>query len=378
MELTPRRLAGVLIGFAMIVAACGGSGGSKTPSSTPPDAPTGLTPRATVTTTPAPPTTVTVVAAPATATNVPATGAAVTPAAAVDGTSAPPPPPPAATSAHPACGTTKPHAPGDSNETITSGGIDRTYILHVPPQYDGTTQMPLVLNLHGFGSNGRQQAIYSQLPAKGDREGFIVVSPDGTGEPKHWNYPGFGGADDVAFTRDLLDRVEADLCIDPKWVFAAGMSNGAAMTTLIACAMPDRITAVAPVAAMAGARSCVTDRPIPIITFRGTDDPCVPFEGGTAKCGMALPVVAAEDAAKGWSDHNGCNVEAARTDYTNNTRTVAYSECRGDAAVIMFVIEGGGHTWPGSIDVPRLGATTHEINATDQIWQFFVAQASLR
>ena len=58
--------------------------------------------------------------------------------------------------------------------------------------------------------------------------------------------------------------------------------------------------------------------------------------------------------------------------------TIAYSECTDDTAVVLFVIEGGGHTWPGSIDVPRLGATTHEVNATDQIWEFFVAQGNLR
>ena len=160
------------------------------------------------------------------------------------------------------CSTAKPHAPGNEDVTLESGGLKRTYILHVPPSYDGTRQMPLVLNFHGFGSNAGQQAIYSGLPAKGDSAGFIVVTPNGSGTPQHWNLVTIGGVDDVAFVRELLDRVESQLCIDTRRVFTAGISNGAAFALRVACAMPDRITAVAAVAtricrfaATAGGRS---------------------------------------------------------------------------------------------------------------------------
>ena len=261
---------------------------------------------------------------------------------------------------------------------MQSGGIARTYILHVPPSYDGTRNVPLVLNLHGFGSNARQQAFYSGFPAKGDREGFIVVTPDGSGTPQHWNYPGLGGADDIAFTGELLDRVEADLCIDTKRVFVSGISNGAAMSSFIACAMPDRITAIAPVAASVFPRTCGSARAVPVISFRGTADPCVPFEGGTSQCGQKLPVAPAQTAMKDWASHDGCNAIPALQQFAASVRTVAYSECADDTAVVLFIVDGGGHTWPGSIDVPRLGVTSHEVNATDQMWEFFVAQGNLR
>jgi polyhydroxybutyrate depolymerase len=288
---------------------------------------------------------------------------------------------PAATpeiASRPSCAAPRPHAAGDADQTLPSGGIDRTYILHVPPSYDGTRQTPLVLNLHGFGSNARQQAIYSGFPPKADREGFIVVTPDGTGEPRHWNYSGLGGADDIAFARDLLDRLEADLCIDEKRVFVSGMSNGAAMSSFIACALPDRITAIAPVGATAYPPACAAVRAIPVISFRGTEDPCVPFDGGTSKCGMGLPVKPAEDVIRSWATHDRCNLDAARQQFSTHVRTIAYSECADDTAVVLFVVEGGGHTWPGSIDVPRLGPTSHEVNATDEIWSFFVGQGQLR
>ncbi|TAK64035.1 MAG: hypothetical protein EPO22_06150, partial [Dehalococcoidia bacterium] len=120
----------------------------------------------------------------------------------------------AAVSNRSTCAETRPHRPDDEDATIQSGGIERSYILHVPPSYDGTRRTPLVLNFHGFGSNARQQAIYSGLPAKGDAAGFIVVTPNGTGTPQRWNVVAAGGVDDVAFARDLLDRVGAQLCVD--------------------------------------------------------------------------------------------------------------------------------------------------------------------
>ena len=278
----------------------------------------------------------------------------------------------------PPCDAPKPHSAGDSDEHLPSGGLDRTYILHVPPQYDGARSLPLVLNLHGYGSNARQQAIYSRLPAKGDKEGFLVVSPDGTGDQRHWNYPGLGGTDDIAFMRDLLDRIETDLCVDTKRVFIAGISNGAAFASFVACAMPGRITAVGEIAATAYPKSCPAEATIPIISFRGKDDPCVPYDGGTSQCGQRLPVQPAEASMRDWARHDGCNLDGASQPYTDAVHTIAYSECTADAAVVLFVIEGGGHTWPGSIDVPRLGATTHKLDATDQLWQFFVGQGNLR
>lgn len=293
------------------------------------------------------------------------------PAASVTNAGASPPPPPA-------CAGAKPHTTGDADQHLSSGGLDRTYILHVPPQYDGTRSLPLVLNLHGYGSNARQQAIYSRLPAKGAKEGFIVVSPDGTGDQHHWNYPGLGGVDDIAFVRDLLDRVESDLCVDEKRVFVAGISNGAAFASFVACAMPERITAIAAIAATAYPAACPAAAVIPIISFRGTEDPCVPYNGGTSQCGQRLPVQPAEDAMRAWAQHDGCNPDPSMQPYTDGVRTIAYSECTNDAAAVLFVVEGGGHTWPGSIDVPRLGVTTHKLDATDQLWQFFAAQGNLR
>jgi polyhydroxybutyrate depolymerase len=82
-----------------------------------------------------------------------------------------------------------------------------------------------------------------------------------------------------------------------------------------------------------------------------------------------------ETSAEDWARHNGCNLEPARSQATEHVRVIAYSECDDEVAVLLYAVEGGGHTWPGSIDVPRLGAVTSEIDATDLLWEFFEAQA---
>jgi len=293
-----------------------------------------------------------------------------TPAAAADGAPSTPP----AAQAHAACAPApSPPPAGDSDHALASGGEDRRYILHLPPAYDGARRMPLVLNFHGFGSNARQQAAYSGLPAKADRAGFIVVTPDGTGEPRRWNF--FPGSADIVFVRELIADLETTLCVDAARIFATGISNGAAFSARLACDLPDRIRAIAMVAATVYPARCEAPRAVPVVAFQGTDDPCVPFEGGTSACGMQLPVPAAEEAAKNWARHGGCNLEPPHSQVTEHVRAVAYSECREvDAAVVLYIIYGGGHTWPGAVDVARLGATTQEISATDLMWEFFAGR----
>ena len=282
---------------------------------------------------------------------------------------------PKTTASDDACAAGRDSVSGEANGVITSGGLERTYILHVPTAYDGANAMPLVFNLHGYSSNATDQDRYSGLPALGEERGFIVVSPEGSGEIQHWDFPGFGPVDDVAFIGELLDKLERELCIDAARVYIAGMSNGAAIATFVACGLPGRIAAIAEVAATAGPRLCDSDDAIPIMTFRGTDDACVPYEGGTAACGQLLPVIAAEEVMRLWGEHNGCNAPAVTANVSEHVRTISYGHCTDEADAILYTIEGGGHTWPGAIEVARLDATTQEIDATELIWSFFEAHA---
>jgi len=285
-------------------------------------------------------------------------------------------PSPPAVSAPPAmrCTPARPHDPGDFEETLVSGGREREYIVHVPPSYTGADALPLVLNLHGFGSNARKQAFYSGLPRKADKAGFIVVTPQGTGAQPYWNFLGIGASapDDVAFIDDLLDTLMSELCIDQARVYSAGISNGAAMSVTLACRLSDRVAAIAPLAGLFFLAGCAADRPVPVIAFHGTDDAFVPFEGGLVTR-SSLPVRPVEESLRDWARHNGCVEDPERTRVSDSIRLVRYPGCDQGATVELYVVEGGGHTWPGAIDVPRLGATTHEISATDLMWAFFEA-----
>lgn len=256
---------------------------------------------------------------------------------------------------------------------VSSGGLERTYILHVPASYDGSAPSPLVLNFHGFTSNATQQAAYSTLPAKADEAGFIVVTPQGTGAPAFWSLSRTSEPDDVRFTADLLDALEAELCIDSARIFSTGMSNGAAFSYLLACELPDRIAAIGPVAAHLFPSDC-TGRPVPIRAFHGTEDPIVPFAGGELGLGLSErfgTVPSVQETVASWAGRYGCAAEPVASQVTANVRLQQYESC--EAPVELYIVDGGGHTWPDAADVAILGETTHEINAADLIWEFFTA-----
>jgi polyhydroxybutyrate depolymerase len=289
------------------------------------------------------------------------------------------------------CEPEKPHAAGTSAETLQIADGQRQYLLHVPPSYTGRERVPLVLNFHGYGGNGARQNDYSGLVPVSDANGFLLVSPNGlptmNGTP-WWNnlqLPDPPHEDDVAFVGALLDELEADLCIDSARIYATGMSNGALMSSRLACSLASRIAAVAPVA---GAyypplvtdrepERCADKRPVPIIGFHGTLDPQVPFNGGPSTRGgtFRLPIDDAtpeEDVFQAWAAHNGCTQGRKESRVSAEVRLVTYGGCTDGADVQLYIVDGGGHTWPGS-QVERAEHTTHDIRASDLMWTFFQA-----
>lgn len=255
-------------------------------------------------------------------------------------------------------------ATGDFVESLlTSAGDERGYRLHIPPKYRSNRSTPLVLSFHGYARTAEEQEIYSQLVPIADRETFILVTPEGSGDPQGWDIVGLyaeNGIDDVAFVGELLDALEARLCVDPARVYATGLSNGAEMAAQLACTLPQRFAAVAPVAGVVY-QGC-DGRPVGVISFHGTEDWNVPFE-------FTPPAMA------DWAAHNGCatdgGVEVEQV--AEHVTRESYGGC-GTAPVVLYVVDGGGHTWPGAEDdAGGAGPTTHEINASELIWEFFKA-----
>jgi polyhydroxybutyrate depolymerase len=260
-------------------------------------------------------------------------------------------------------------APGDYVEELLSGGQMRSYRLHIPPAYQPSKSMPLVINLHGLNSNAAQQERLSGMSRKADAAGFIVVYPEGLGDPQTWHFgPEVGGAADLQFMRDLILGPEQRLNVDPARVYTTGISNGAQMTNRMGCELADLVAAIAPVSGgYFRAQRCDPSRPVPVVAFHGTADQLLPYEGQGQ---LLLPV---REWAAGWAARNGCGASPTISFQHGQVTGETWGGCRASADVVLYTIEGGGHSWPGSATAPRLGITTKDINATDAIWEFFDA-----
>jgi polyhydroxybutyrate depolymerase len=147
------------------------------------------------------------------------------------------------------CGKPAPFTPGLSeNEILTSGGYVRTYRLHLPSGYRDNVEQALVLNFHGHGSAASGQEKMTQLSRLADQQDFIAVYPQGiVGPDRHsgWSTGPIWDphVNDVLFVSDLLNHLQAELCIDPMRIYAMGFSNGGGMTNLLAARMAGRIMA---------------------------------------------------------------------------------------------------------------------------------------
>lgn len=281
-------------------------------------------------------------------------------------------------------------AAGESRVELSSGGLDRWYLLRVPPGEAPEAGWPVIYDFHGFSEGATIHAVASQLGPFGEQAGFVTVTPHGTGDPVFWNATAAPGiVDDVGFVRDLLADVASRVCVDDRQVFATGLSNGAFMVSRLACDFADTFAAVAPVAGinlMEG--SCEPARPVPVIAFHGTDDTFVAYDGtvgesaGTlgfssdsAQALSRLKFAPVPEAASGWATRNGCR--RGPTDERLAADVVArrWGDCTDGADVELVTIEGGGHTWPGSQFFQTVsqivGRTTTSIDANQLMWEFF-------
>jgi polyhydroxybutyrate depolymerase len=259
----------------------------------------------------------------------------------------------------------------------------REYLLTVPTTAPPAAGRPLVLNLHGFTSNLVQQAHYSRLPQLGGARGYLVVTPHGAGWVPRWTFPRRPGPDDAAFLRAVIDEVAGEHDVDPRRVFSTGISNGAAMTMALAEAWPGTLAAVAPVAGI----NAIPARPVAgvaVCAFHGTDDRIVPYAGSSRFAGLRpggdlirrgpgppfeLPAV--EDVLAAYAHSNGVLHGPVETTVGPDVRHLLYA---AEPRIELFVVGGGGHTWPGSVPTIRLlGATTHTIDATAMMLDRFDA-----
>ena len=294
--------------------------------------------------------------------------------------------PAAAQSGSSGCGL--PFAAGENTAlTVTSGGRERTAIVYVPTGYNARKPLPLVLDLHGSGSNSAEQMARSELSETAELNAFITVAPQGALPGGRWNVPGVTtndptAPDDEQFLSDLIDHLQATLCIDERRVYGAGYSGGGRMISQYACDHPERVAAIAPVAGLRAGfpvnelnewqpdpATCDPERSVPVITFSGTADPVNPYLGGGAPYWRyGVPAAQAR-----WAEINDCRQGPRIQVLTEHVDQVAYEACPHNANVVMYLIENGGHVWPSSEAFvgSGLGEVTFEIDANALIWDFF-------
>ena len=286
------------------------------------------------------------------------------------------------------------------NLSLVHDGVTRTYIMYVPQAYTGEEPWPLILSLHGYTGTAELQRLISNFEALADEEHFLLAYPQGLeiDDPSGgilpalpprgtgWNILDPDGPDDLGFMAALIDSIAAGFNVDSGLVFAAGHSNGGTLAYVMACELTGRIAAIASVGGPGTSPGlvpffeCDATAPTPVLHIHGTADAVVPYNGVNGLF-ASIP-----DLVEGWGAFNGCSsgpvvTEVANTNLQDGSSVtlIQYLDCEQDAEVWHFRINGGGHWWPGSIDVPFFlesvfGKTNRDFDASREIWNFFTGQ----
>jgi polyhydroxybutyrate depolymerase len=277
---------------------------------------------------------------------------------------------------------------GDQIRSVEFEQRVRTYLVHVPPGYDPSRPTPVVLAFHGGGTNAKTMVRFCGLSETADRDGFLAVYPNGSGRNPNWltwnagdccAYAMRQNVDDVGFVGALLDDLSGVAHVDPKRVFATGMSNGGMLAYRLASELSQRIAAIASVSGPMGTDARRPTRPVSVLHFHGTSDEFAPYAGGRGAKSFTQSVFRSVDfSIRNWIRANECPAKGEETgipqknqDGISVTRTT-WGPGKKNSEVVLFTIHGAGHTWPGRVPpTPFLGAATTEVSANDVMWEFF-------
>ncbi len=257
------------------------------------------------------------------------------------------------------------HAAGDTTEKITSGGLQRTFLVHLAPSY-GRQPQPLVINYHGYSWTSQIMEKSTQMDSTADKYGFVLVYPQGVDNPPSWNagvgaFGPTGDADDVQFTRDMLNSLTKNYCIDTHRVYVSGISLGAGMAYRVACSLSSRITAIATVSgAYYPFGNCNTTRPMASLEIHGLADNLAPYNGNPDR-----RMASVQDYLNVWLKIDQCTGNSTQFFQRGDVTGIEWTHCAAGTIVRHYRISDGAHTWAGQ------PGTTHVITANEVIWCFF-------
>ena len=281
--------------------------------------------------------------------------------------------------------------PGDYTFSIAQDGLTRPYLVHVPRTYKQGRATPLLLAFHGGGGSMDHMAkdsLYG-LTSKSEKEGFILVYPNGYSKFKSGNFATWNAGnccgdardkkiDDVGFVKSIIENVSSQLTIDRSKIFATGMSNGGMMSHKLACDMAGTFKAIAAVAGTDNTITCTPAQPISILQIHAQNDDRVLFNGGAGSEAFkdkskvteftSVPLTMSR-----WTERNGCKAKPERVLSVPGAYCDLYSACNDNVEVKLCVTETGGHSWPGGNKPRAMSPTSQAISANDQMWDFFMS-----
>ncbi|HEX2921227.1 MAG TPA: PHB depolymerase family esterase [Bacteroidales bacterium] len=281
---------------------------------------------------------------------------------------------------------------------LDHGGIRRTCKLYIPDLYDESKAVSLVIVLHGRGGNGDSMILITKkgFNRLANKDMFIVAYPDavelnwndGRKDEQSHDRAHRENIDDVGFISALIDEMMKIYKIDSARIYVTGISNGAIMCYRLACELSHLVAAIAPVDGNIPVMlypECSPSMPVSVLAINNTDDPLVPFSGGdihdkfnSLNLGKVLSV---DESIAFWIRRNGCStipvaIEIKKRHPEDKTRVNVrrYINEHNGAEVVLYTIDGGGHTWPGGLQylpVSIIGKTCRDFDANEVIWSFF-------
>jgi polyhydroxybutyrate depolymerase len=184
------------------------------------------------------------------------------------------------------------------------------------------------------------------------------------------------GVQDVEFVAAMLSDLKEQFNVDPRRIYATGFSNGASMAFRLARELSTVVAAVAPVAGGDWLENGKPDRAVPLMYVTGTADPLNPLEGGEIHIGPKYfgTKPPTDEMIGKWVKLHGCPEEPQTVRYENGVRRVAYGRSGEQNVVVLYMVDGHGHHWPGGrsrLPERLVGENTSKLKATDAIWEFF-------
>jgi polyhydroxybutyrate depolymerase len=258
--------------------------------------------------------------------------------------------------------TASPIQAGDSQRKLTVNGLERTYLLHIPPGLDSIHPVPVVLAFHGFGEQPADMQRFTGFTEIADKSGFLIVYPEGMA--LSWNadiccgYAFDNKIDEASFVRQIVSDLGTIAKVDPKRIYATGFSMGGPLVYKLACQMSDILAGIAPVAGVLAYSPCQPQEPVSVMHIHGGADIKVPYAGGGA---LHLPPV--EQGISTWAKLDGCDNSPKVEKLQNIITHTSYTSCQAGTGVELYVVEPAGHMWPTKYIWP----------ASQVIWDFFAA-----